>query len=115
MKMMAATVLAAGALAATVPAGTASAADQVPCGIAEYVRLEVHETNDAYKTQCFANAGLIYLQLSNPWVTEIWTGNNRVQWLGDDQWQPASPIPKWTSFTWPNHRDGVRIQAIRIS
>jgi hypothetical protein len=113
--MMATTMLTASVLAATIPAGTASATDRVSCGIAEYVRLEVHDTDSENRTQCFANAGLMYIQLSDPWVTEIWTGNNRVEWLGDNVWQPKLPIPKWTSLTWPNHREGVKIQAIRVS
>ncbi|WP_410566227.1 hypothetical protein [Amycolatopsis sp. cmx-4-61] len=53
--------------------------------------------------------------LKNPvWITELWTGNNRVQWHGDGRWQPETPIAKRTAFTWPNHPGGVKIDQIRI-
>ncbi|MGW2595904.1 beta/gamma crystallin domain-containing protein [Streptomyces sp. NPDC001515] len=98
----------------------AFAIDSVECyNIDEYTHLHWHHDYGSGFTafhQCFANAG----EYSNfrpggtNWVDKIWTGNNRVQWYGDGKWQPATPIDKWTTFTWPNHPGGVRIDAIRI-
>jgi hypothetical protein len=71
--------------------------------------------------RCFANGGTASLTsdigqgLAIPaWVTQISTGNNRVQWYGDGKWQPATPIPMFTIFRWPNHPHGVSADAIRI-
>lgn len=65
---------------------------------------------------CYANAGEANLPIfkGNWFVWEIRTGNNRVQWYGDGRWQPANPINKWTTYGFPNHPGGVRIQAVRI-
>jgi hypothetical protein len=117
VKRLALTVLAAAAMTAAIPAGVASAMDQVPCNNNEFTRVTVHPSNFPSQNLCFANAGSMEIRtlFGNPiWVTEIWTGNNRVQWFGDGRWQPETPIGKWTTFTWPNHPGGVRLDEVRI-
>ncbi|MEQ0558681.1 beta/gamma crystallin domain-containing protein [Amycolatopsis sp. NEAU-NG30] len=109
--------MAAAAMTAAIPAGVASAMNEVPCNNDEFLHVTVHASNLPSKTWCFANAGsmrIYNLAGSAFWVTEIWTGNNRAQWLGDGRWQPETPIDKWTKFTWPNHPGGVRMDEIRI-
>ncbi|MEU6154440.1 beta/gamma crystallin domain-containing protein [Actinosynnema sp. NPDC047251] len=111
------TALAAVTMTVAVPAGSAWAVGEVPCNNNEFARVTVHATNMSSYNMCFANAGSIRIYDSNGhrvWVTEIWAGNNRVQWFGDGRWQPASPIGKWTTFTWPNHPSGVRLEEFRI-
>jgi len=109
-------LVAAAVTAAVVNPGTAAAIDQVPCNNNEFVRIEIHHSlwppRETY--WCFANGGEVTWSSSQWWVTQIWTGNNRVQWFGDGRWQPAQPINKWTVFGWPNHPGGVRINGIRI-
>lgn len=73
----------------------------------------MHQHDTASSNWCYANAGEDHFN-STWWVTRIQTGNNRVQWYGDGDWQPAQPIGKWTDFRWPNHPGGVHITAIRI-
>ena len=110
-------ILGALAVSVAVPAGSAFAIDEVGCNNREYLRVEYHSTTGSSHTRCFANAGSrrIYDQFSRSvWVTEIWTGNNRVQWNGDGRWQPDIPIDRWTSFTWPNTPGGVKLDEIRI-
>ncbi|MCG5212686.1 beta/gamma crystallin domain-containing protein [Streptosporangium soli] len=93
----------------------AYAINEVPCaGRDDLVRATIHATHSSSNDYCYANAGEDYYDLSLWWVTRISTGNNRVQWYGDGRWQPAQPIPKYTTFTWPNHPGGVRIAGIRI-
>ncbi|WP_200876403.1 beta/gamma crystallin domain-containing protein [Amycolatopsis rifamycinica] len=111
------TVLAVAAMTAAIPAGAASATNRVSCNSDEFVRVRVHPSNFPTQTLCFANAGSMSIEtlFKNPvWITEVWTGNNRVQWHGDGRWQPSTPIAKRTAFTWPNHPGGVRIDQIRI-
>lgn len=96
----------------TVGATSASAIDRVSCG-PEFLKITVHKSGGAtWYDLCYANAGEAHGL--DGWVTRIETGNNRVQWYGDGRWQPAQPIGKWTTFTWPNHPGGVSINAIRI-
>ena len=97
----------------TIGATSASAINQVPCG-PEFLKITVHRHDAASSNWCYANAGEDHINFPDWWVTRIETGNNRVQWYGDGRWQPANPIGKWTTFTWPNHPGGVRIDAIRI-
>ncbi len=117
LKKLAATALAAFAMTAAVPAGSALAIDKVNFGNSEYLRVEYHYTTGASYTDCFANSGTwrIYDQFGRSvWVTEIWTGNNRAKWYGDGQWRPANPIGQRTSFTWPNNPGGVKLDEIQI-
>lgn len=118
LKKLAATALATIAMAAAIPAGSAFAIDEVSCNNnSEYLWVSYHYTAGSSFTRCFANAGSrrIYDQFSRSvWVTEIWTGNNRVQWNGDGRWQPDNPIDRRTKFTWPNSPGGVRLDEIRI-
>ncbi|WP_199442976.1 hypothetical protein [Umezawaea beigongshangensis] len=117
MKKLAAAALAAFAMTAAIPAGSASAIGKVACGNSEYLRVEYHYTTGGTYTDCFANAGSwrIYDQFGRSvWVTEIWTGNNRAKWYGDGQWRPATAIGQWTSFTWPNTPGGVKLDEIQI-
>ncbi|SDP43185.1 Beta/Gamma crystallin [Lentzea jiangxiensis] len=112
---LAATVLATAAITAALPAASAFAINQVSCNNNEFVKVTWHHGGGKNIDQCFANAGTYNSSFGpDAWVVKISTGNNRVQWLGDNRWQPAAPINKWTSFTWPNHPGGVRIAAIRI-
>ncbi|MEV5646519.1 beta/gamma crystallin domain-containing protein [Streptomyces flaveolus] len=98
----------------SVGATSASAIDPVPCG-PEFLKIQIHYDNSAWGWQCFANAGEYGLSpVIQAWVTRIETGNNRVQWYGDGRWQPAQPIEKWTTYTWPNYSGGVRIDTIKI-
>jgi len=93
----------------------AYAINEVPCaGRTDLVRTKMHYGDGPSKDYCYANGGAVMFYYSDWWVTEIQTGNNRVQWFGDGKWQPAQPIPKWTKFTWPNHPGGVSITWIRI-
>lgn len=117
LKKLAAVALATFAMTAAIPAGSASAIGKVDCGNREYLRVEYHYATGNNFTDCFANAGSwrIYDQFGRSvWVTEIWTGNNRVQWNGDGRWQPDNPIGRYTSFTWPNTPGGVKLDEIRI-
>ncbi|WP_333754071.1 beta/gamma crystallin domain-containing protein, partial [Streptomyces sp. IBSBF 2394] len=107
------TGLASAALVAslTMGAASASAIDTVyPCG-PDFLKIRIHYTDYASFDQCYANAGEAFVDYSSPkramWVTKIETGNNVVQWYGDGRWQPAAPIGKWTTYTWPNHPNGV--------
>ncbi|MER6406907.1 beta/gamma crystallin domain-containing protein [Streptomyces viridosporus] len=98
---------------------SASAINTVECNdINEYLHVDWHNTSTGavkYYHTCYANAGEWYFERSGTqWVHKIWTGNNRVQWYGDGRWQPDTPIGKWTTFKWPNHPGGVRIERIRI-
>lgn len=95
---------------------SAYAIDQVPCNSSEYVYVLFHQNADRDDEACFANGGEHWIGDSDydPWATKIWTGNNRVQWFGDDRWQPDKPIEKWTTFTWPNNPGGVDMEEIRI-
>ncbi|WP_399896482.1 hypothetical protein ACGH7X_41480 [Streptomyces sp. BBFR51] len=96
-----------------VTATEASAINFVPCGNrTDLLKFEWHGPGVG-GVSCLANGGQISYG-PNAWVKWISTGNNRVQWLGDGRWQPATPIPKNTLYKWPNHPDGVRMEAIRI-
>gem|GEM_PF-1229974 len=106
-------LVAAAVTATVVNPGTAAAIDQVPCSSDEFVRVRMHFENQKDREYCYANGGE-EIWNGRWWVTQIWTGNNRVQWFGDSRWQPSQPINKWTLFRWPNHPGGVRINGIRI-
>lgn len=106
------TALAVGA-SLTVGATGASAISPVNCGPSDYLTVDWHAVGDGGEA-CFANAGEIHYFPDSSWVTRISTGNNRVQWYGDGQWQPATPIGKNTVYTWPNNPGGVNISEIRI-
>ncbi|WP_199442890.1 beta/gamma crystallin domain-containing protein [Umezawaea beigongshangensis] len=107
-------MFAAAAITTALPAGNAFAINQVSCNNNEFVKITYHMGSDRNIDQCFANGGTYNRFGQDAWVVRIWTGNNRVQWLGDNRWQPATAIGKQTSFTWPNHSGGVRMAAIRI-
>lgn len=96
-----------------VTATDAFAINQVGCGPSDYPRVTYHQAGHSSYDICFANAGTMSLP-GNSWITRISTGNNRVQWFGDGNWQPDAGINKWTVFTWPNHPDGVSASWIRI-
>jgi hypothetical protein len=118
LKKLTATALATFAIMAAIPAGSALAEiGKVNCGNHEYLRVEYHYATGNNFTDCFSNAGSwrIYDQFGKSvWVTEIWTGNNRVKWNGDGRWQPENPIGRYTSFTWPNTSGGVKLDEITI-
>jgi hypothetical protein len=114
----AAVLIATATVATTVHAGTAAAIDWVHCNSTEYVKIRIHGTAGA-SWACFANSGSMKIkdpvQGDKAWITSIWTGNNRVQWYGDSKWQPAQPIAKNTTFTFPHHPGGVRIDQLWIA
>ena len=117
LKKLAAIALVTLAMTVAIPAGSALAINEVDCNNNEYLRVAYHYTTGSSYTRCFANAGSrrLYDQFNRSvWVTEIWTGNNRVQWNGDGRWQPENPIDRWTAFTWPNNPGGVKLDEIRI-
>lgn len=95
---------------------SASAINTVPCDQSGYTKLVLHYTGDTFAfDRCFANGGEMTVNDGNiMWITQISTGNNRVQWFGDGRWQPDQPIPQWATYTWPNHTGGVQIEKIRI-
>ncbi|WP_405465955.1 hypothetical protein OG783_22750 [Streptomyces jietaisiensis] len=100
----------------TVGATSASAISVVQCGPPDYLKITVHFGNLPSREYCYALKGEMSMPLPNGWVTRIETGNNRVQWHGDDnKWQPSEEgIKKWTTYVWPNHPGGVKIDAIKI-
>ncbi|WEH14504.1 beta/gamma crystallin domain-containing protein [Streptomyces sp. VNUA24] len=112
------TAVTAAASLTVVTAPQASAINLVQCGRPDFTHLHGTMTLSpgGQWDQCFANAGEMDIR---PWVGKIWvdrieTGNNRVQWHGDDRWQPNAPIEKWVTFTWPNNPGGVHIDKIKI-
>ncbi|BBC29438.1 hypothetical protein SGFS_007320 [Streptomyces graminofaciens] len=118
LSALTAVMAAASLTVATAP--QASAINEVPCNRPDFLWVQGHSDPvpvNPYWTTCYANAGEAKIDPNTglrDWVTTIATGNNRVQWHGDDRWQPNAPIEKWVTFTWPNHPDGVRIDHIRI-
>lgn len=109
------------ALMGVMPVAGAEAAaplpiNPVPCGRNDFLQLQVHLWNSGHQLLCYANGGETNLPnaVGGWWLTEIKTGNNRVQWFGDGRWQPASAINKWTTYNFPNNPGGVRIERIRI-
>ncbi|WP_307826682.1 beta/gamma crystallin domain-containing protein [Streptomyces pactum] len=115
----AALVAALAAVTLTVAPQSASAINTVECNDnSEFLLVDWHNDYGGGWSDyhfCFANAGeWSFERPGTQWVDKIWTGNNRVQWYGDGRWQPATPIDKWTTFNWPNHPGGVRIEKIRI-
>ena len=90
--------------------------DTTPCGDRnDFLRLDIHFRNGFELVRgymCFADSGTEWL--GTVWVDKLSTGNNRVQWYGDGRWQPEVPIEPWTTFVWPNHPGGVRLEAVRI-
>lgn len=114
-KRAALTALTTAAAAATLTGLTATSAfaiDEVPCGPPDYTQVEMH--SDHQMVLCYANGGEVKYSYDTRWVTKITTGNNHVQWFGDGRWQPDTPIPPHTVFTWDNHPGGVRIDGLRI-
>ncbi|MBB5958439.1 hypothetical protein FHS29_005047 [Saccharothrix tamanrassetensis] len=114
LRKLASAALAAIAVTVAVPGGSAWAINDVPCNNDGYLRVTLHVYGQPDQDSCYANAGFYNPGLGRFWITRIWTGNNRVQWYGDGRWQPEHPIDRWTSFTWPNHPGGVRMEGIRI-
>ncbi|MBB5958440.1 hypothetical protein FHS29_005048 [Saccharothrix tamanrassetensis] len=119
LRKLASAALAAIAVTVAVPGGSAWAIDNVPCNNDNFLRITLHHIggDDRKYDLCYANPGTAggwEPEWQRTWITRIWTGNNRVQWYGDGRWQPEQPIGKYTSFTWPNHPGGVRIDQIRI-
>lgn len=89
--------------------------NEVPCGRNDFLRIKYHKSDGPHREVCFANAGEWRLRENGKfWVTEIHTGNNRVQWSGDGRYQPANPINKWTSYGFPNHPGGVDFGGVKI-
>ncbi|MEU6510888.1 MULTISPECIES: beta/gamma crystallin domain-containing protein [unclassified Streptomyces] len=111
--LAATTTLALTASLAALTATDASAINQVDCGRSDFVQVTYHQSGHSDSDLCFANAGTIALP-GNSWITRISTGNNRVQWFGDGQWQPADGINTWTVMTWPNNPGGVSASWIKI-
>ncbi|MBO8195149.1 hypothetical protein ITI46_26370 [Streptomyces oryzae] len=113
--------MATAALAAVMPAGSASAANYVECGDRDFASIKIDDPRPGGPRQeCLANAGSLEMPDSPEftdtwWLKEIWTGNNCVKWYGDGRWQPeGEPIKKYTKFTFPNHPGGVAIEKIGI-
>lgn len=113
-------------LASTVPASADEDATEVPAaaliddvscdGRDDFLRATLHIGAAAgiRAYRCWASSGEYWLNGETWWVTEISTGNNRVQWFGDGRWQPDEPIDAWTLYSWPNNPGGVRIEGVRI-
>ncbi|WP_033294957.1 hypothetical protein [Amycolatopsis jejuensis] len=123
LKRSAVVTIAAAALMGIGPIATADAStliSEIPCNSSEYTKISVHSARDGRREYCYANGGEMNLPRSpllptmTWWLHEIHTGNNRVQWFGDGRWQPSNPIGKNTTYTFPNHPGGVKIEKIRI-
>lgn len=135
---LAATLSACGTAAmATIPAhaaddATASTIHAAPCdGRSDFLKIRLHFTPEfslgkANPDQdwCLADAGTFPIN-DNPiikatggtyWVTQISSGNNRVQFKADGRWQPdnADFIAPNTIYEFPNHPGGARIGEVRI-
>ncbi|MEV7010628.1 beta/gamma crystallin domain-containing protein [Streptosporangium sp. NPDC051022] len=105
-------VLATSVLAVTAPA--AHAITPLACGNrTDLLKVTYHTSTHGKRDLCFANAGTATFG-GDTWLHEIKTGNNRVQWFGDGKWQPAYIIDKWTTYSFPNHPGGVRMDKIWI-
>ncbi|MFH9674435.1 hypothetical protein ACH4L5_19485 [Streptomyces sp. NPDC017405] len=118
LKKLAVVALAAVGTAVGTTSGSAYAIDNVTCNNNEFVAVDFHYAISGDQVHaCFANAGDFWLwdqYAQGMYVTKIWTGNNRVQWFGDQRWQPSEAIGKNTAMFWPNYPGGVKIEAIRI-
>ncbi|MEU6510887.1 beta/gamma crystallin domain-containing protein [Streptomyces sp. NPDC046942] len=113
--LAAATTLALAASLTAVTATDAFAINTVSCGPSDFLQITVHTTDSGGPYDwCLANAGTWDMTGANMWLHRISTGNNRVQWYGDGKWQPATPIDKYTVYTFPNNPGGVRMDEIRI-
>ncbi|MGW2640880.1 beta/gamma crystallin domain-containing protein [Streptomyces sp. NPDC001348] len=112
--LAATTTLALTASLTAVTATDAFAINTVPCGSSDFLQVTIHTTDTGPYDWCLANAGTWDDSGSHTWLHRISTGNNRVQWYGDGRWQPATPIDKWTVYTFPNNPGGVRMDKIRI-
>ena len=128
-KIMAAlvAVLATVGLAIT-PAGIASAKtarpaiDAVLCNSSDYLQVWFHQENQSPRAEeiCFANAGTYSFPDNQQctggpcWLDAFSTGNNVVQYESDRNWQPSTPVGKYTYFTFPNHPGGVELDAMKI-
>jgi hypothetical protein len=124
----AAVALSLAALATIIPVASASAAtaspartaiNTVPCNDSSFLQVWWHYSDGPTEESCFANAGVSGVYYINGeedhvWLTSFSTGNNEVQWYGDGRWQPATPVGKWTYFTFPNHPGGVDMTEIKI-
>ena len=108
------------------PAGIASAEttkpaiDTVPCNSSGYLQVWWHKEyeNPRAEETCFANAGTYTFQASDCsgscWLDAFSTGNNVVQYESDGNWQPSTPVGKYTYFGFPNHPGGVGLDAMKI-
>ncbi|MDX2680421.1 beta/gamma crystallin domain-containing protein [Streptomyces soliscabiei] len=95
-------------------ASQASAMNSVACGDrTDFLKVGYHWTHaNEYFTMCYANAG--EASAYTDWTGWFDTGNNRVQYLADGNWQPGTPVAKWTYYVWGNHPGGVRVDRWRI-
>ena len=109
------------------PAGFASAAtakpaiSTVPCKSNDYLQVWFHQEYENPRAEeiCFANAGTYTFQFpqcsGGPcWLDAFSTGNNVVQYESDRNWQPSTPVGKYTYFGFPNHPGGVELDAMKI-
>ncbi|MCH0568415.1 hypothetical protein I3F60_03935 [Streptomyces sp. MUM 136J] len=113
------TTFAAAASLTFATASSASAIDQVDCGLrTDFAKILAHSTGSQNNQEsCFANAGEMRWgrgAYAPSWLVQFSTGNNRVQWHGDGRWQPGAPVAKWTVFSFPNHPGGVKIDGLKI-
>lgn len=96
---------------------SASAMDVVPCPgttHSEFVEVTAHIQGDDGNVghPCYANGGEYDYPAGVNWVvTDIWTGNNRVQYFADGRWQPDQPFDKNTDH---DLGAGVVVQKLRI-
>lgn len=117
-----AAALAAAGLAMSVPAGSARAEALAPgidtpsCNGSGYLEVFWHQENASEQETCFANGGTYIFDCPvQCWLDDFSTGNNQVQFESDNTWQPATPVGKYTTYTFPNHPGGVDLDAIKIS
>lgn len=118
-----AATLAALGLSVVVRAGNASAATAnpnmsiVPCDSSDYLQVWWHQGNDSPRSEytCFANAGTwTFSCFGGCWLDAFSTGNNVVQYEADGNWQPSTPVGKYTYFDFPNHAGGVDLDGMKI-
>ncbi|WEH14503.1 beta/gamma crystallin domain-containing protein [Streptomyces sp. VNUA24] len=113
------TAVMAAASLTVVTAPQASAINRVECnGRTDFLQIGAHPSGSTTgSTFCYANAGESTFQPwwdDYAWVTWLSTGNNRVQYHADGNWQPGTPINKWTYYVWDHHPGGVKVDRIRI-
>ncbi|MER5492071.1 beta/gamma crystallin domain-containing protein [Streptomyces sp. NPDC002490] len=117
LSALTATVAAVSLTAVSVP--QAAAINRVDCGTREdFAKVYGHVAPfGSDRNSCWANGGSEQWSWQNSpvdWMKWLKTGNNVVQWHGDGRWQPNAAIGKWTTYSFPNHPGGVRIDGIRI-